>query len=250
MTRNLLIAASLAVLALGGCKKTGDASAAMDQSTKPSAPVPPPTNGDWTSVVSATPAGGFKMGNPAARVQLTEYGSLTCPHCAEFDEKGVPTLLASYVKTGKVAWEFRNYLRDSADVTAALIARCGGPASFFGMARGFYADQKNWFGKIVTADPKQTQAIQDMAPVDQYKALATLAGLYDFAAQRGLDKGKVDRCFANQAEATKLVQMNSDVVAQYPDFPGTPTFLINGKMLSDTATWDKLAPQLKAAVGS
>ena len=65
---------------------------------------------------AATPAGGFVMGNPNAKVKLIEYGSLTCPHCREFDEKGVQPLIANYVKTGQVSWEFRNYVRDAFDL--------------------------------------------------------------------------------------------------------------------------------------
>ena len=51
-------------------------------------PVAAPNNGDWSTVVSQTPEGGFVMGNPNAKVKLVEFGSMTCPHCAEFDEKG------------------------------------------------------------------------------------------------------------------------------------------------------------------
>ena len=44
------------------------------------------------------------------------------------------------------------------------------------------------------------------------------------------------------------VQVTSDVNSQYPDFEGTPSFIINGKMLAKTASWDKLQPQLDAAL--
>ncbi|MCA1653471.1 MAG: DsbA family protein, partial [Sphingomonadales bacterium] len=90
------------------------------------APVAAPNGGDWTTVVSRTPAGGFVMGNPNAKVKLIEYGSLTCPHCAEFEEKGGKPLIDNYVKKGLVSFEFRNFVRDPYDITAALIARCGG----------------------------------------------------------------------------------------------------------------------------
>ena len=43
--------------------------------------------------------------------------------------------------------------------------------------------------------------------------------------------------------------MNTDTTTQYPEFSGTPSFVINGKMLKQTATWDKLEPQLREAVG-
>ena len=101
-----------------------------------------PARTDWTRVVAATPAGGFVLGNPKAKVKLVEFGSLTCPHCRAFDEEGVPTLLGKYVKSGQVSWEFRNYVRDAADVTAALIARCNGARGFFPLMRALYKDQQ------------------------------------------------------------------------------------------------------------
>jgi len=44
------------------------------------------------------------------------------------------------------------------------------------------------------------------------------------------------------------VQVTTNVTDQYPDFEGTPSFIINGKMLKDTGDWAKLQPQLDAAV--
>ena len=43
-------------------------------------------------------------------------------------------------------------------------------------------------------------------------------------------------------------QVTSDVSNQYPDFKGTPSFIINGKMLADVGSWDKLEPQLQDAL--
>jgi protein-disulfide isomerase len=43
--------------------------------------------------------------------------------------------------------------------------------------------------------------------------------------------------------------MNSDATTQFPDFSGTPTFIINGKMVERAATWELLEPQLRAALG-
>src|SRR5437763_2494485 len=114
---------------------------------------------DWTHVVAATPAGGVVLGNPKAKVKLVEYGSLTCPHCRAFDQEGVPTLLGKYVKPGQVSWEFRNYVRDAADVTAALIARCSGARSFFPLVRALYKDQPVWFGKAVATPTEDLQKL-------------------------------------------------------------------------------------------
>jgi len=211
--------------------------------------VPAPNNADWSTIVSKTPEGGFVMGNPNAKVKLVEFGSLTCPHCAEFEEQGGKALVDNYVKKGLVSWEFRNFVRDPFDVTATLLARCGGTASFFGLTRNLFADQKEWIGKIQAADPATMQALQTMPPAQQFSTIADLGGLKQYAAMRGVPRAKADQCLADQAEATQLVQMNTDAVTNY-NVPGTPTFLINGVIVDKTATWELLEPKIKEALAS
>jgi protein-disulfide isomerase len=189
------------------------------------------------------------MGNPNAAVKLVEYGSMTCPHCREFDETGVGPLIDKYVKTGRVAYEFRNYVRDSFDVAGSLIARCNGAKSFFPLTRAMYKDQPNWVGKLQAVPPAQQQALMTLGPDRQFLEAAKLAGFQQWAAQRGVPTAKSSQCLTNEAEINRLVQMNSDTTSQYPDFAGTPSFVINGKMLEKTATWELLEPQLRKAVG-
>ena len=144
---------ALALVAVTGCNsKQGDAATNGPLNVKA---VPPPKGGDWSTVVSATPAGGFVMGNPDAKLKLIEYGSLTCPHCRAFDEEGVTPLIDNYVKTGKVSYEFRNYVRDAFDMSASLIARCNGPKGFFQLTRALYKDQPNWVAKVQAAPQDQ-----------------------------------------------------------------------------------------------
>lgn len=246
MKASLFLAAATAALAIAGCNAKQDNSA----NTAPVKleQVAPPEGGDWTMVVNPAPSGGFVMGNPNAKVKLVEIGSLTCPHCRAFDEEGVPTLVDKYVKSGQVSWEFRNYVRDGFDLTASLIARCNGAKSFFPLARALYKDQPEWVGKVQAAPQDQLQAMQNLPPNQQFGALAKVAGLQDWAAARGVPTAKSAQCLANQQSIDQLVQMAGDVTSQFPDFQGTPSFILNGKMLKDVATWDKLKPQLDAAV--
>jgi protein-disulfide isomerase len=243
-----LLAAAAAVFASAACdaKKgsEGTATAAVAAT-----PVKAPANGDWSSVVAATPQGGFVMGNPAAKVKLIEFGSMTCPHCGEFDEQGVPTLIEKYVKTGRVAWEFRNYTRDSLDLAAALVTRCNGAKSFFPLTRALYKDQKNWFAKLQGASPEQQQAAQSLGPDRQFAELAKLAGFQQWAAMRGVPTAKSATCLTNQDEVNRLVQLTSDANSQFPDFKGTPSFVINGALV-DGATWKVLEPKLRQAIGA
>jgi protein-disulfide isomerase len=248
-----LALAGAALVALGACddKATtnGSATKGSANSGAAAAPVAPPVNGDWSSVVTQTPEGGFAMGNPNAKVKLVEYGSLTCPACAAFEEQGAKPLVDNYVKKGLVSFEFRNYVRDPFDITAALIARCGGTTSFFGLTRALFANQKEWMGKAQTADPAQLQALQNQPPQAQFKAIADITGLPAFAAMRGVPKAKSEACLADPAAASQLVQMNSDAVSNF-NVQGTPTFLINGTTAEGGADWKVLEPQIKEALGS
>ena len=245
-----LIALAAAALAATACNAdkgaTGSNTAANSAIT--AKPVAAPNNGDWSSMISQTPEGGFIMGNPNAKVKLVEYGSLTCPHCAEFEEKGSKPLIDNYVKKGLVAFEFRNFVRDPYDITASLIARCGGGASFFGLTRALYTDQRDWIGKIQAADPAVMEALQGQSPQQQFKTIADLAGFPAYAAMRGVPKAKSAACLADPAAASQLVQMNSDAVATY-NIPGTPSFLINNELVPDAASWELLEPKLKEALG-
>src|SRR4051812_932713 len=77
-----------------------DAAPTKPHPAKPAA-APPPARPNWVQTVVRTPEGGYRMGNPAARIALIEYGSRTCPHCALFDAQGVPALTSKYVANGQ-----------------------------------------------------------------------------------------------------------------------------------------------------
>jgi protein-disulfide isomerase len=247
MRISVLFLASAALLATACNAEKGATNSSGPEVT--AAPVAAPNNGDWSTIVTKTPEGGFLMGNPNAKVKLVEFGSMTCPHCAEFEEQGGKALVDNYVKKGLVSWEFRNFVRDPFDMAATLLARCGGEANFFGMTRTMFHDQKGWTGKIQAADQAQLQALQGQPPAQQFSTIADLAGLKTFAAQRGVPRAKADQCLGNETEINQLVQMNSDAVAGF-SIPGTPSFLINGALVEQTSSWDKLEPKIKEALGS
>lgn len=250
-TRTFFIALLAASFATTACNadKGADKSAATSGPVKP---VAPPKNGDWTTVVSQTAEGGFLMGNPNAAAKIVEFGSMTCPHCAEFDAEGVKPLIDNYVKTGKVSYEFRNFVRDPFDVAASLVARCGGTTSFFGLTRGLYTDQRDWVTKIQGADPAAMQQIQSLPPQQQFGEIAKIAGFQDWAAMRGVPPAKTAACLSNQAEVDRLVQMQNDAVTAY-DIPGTPSFLLNGEMIkveAGSTVWSQVEAKIKSALGS
>jgi len=252
MKSTYLICAAIALLPLAACNK-GKEAAPTDTSASVYKPVPPPADGDWTKIVIATPAGGFMMGNPTAKVHLIEIGALSCPHCQRFDEAGVGPLIDNYVKTGKASYEFRNYLLSPLDLAPSLIARCNGPQSFFPLTRALYKDQADWVGKVRAAPEAQLDAMSNLPPNQVGLAWAKVVGLQDWAALRGVPEAKSTQCLSNAAEVDKLVQMTQDVRTQYPEFPGTPSFVINGRMVDldgviEAKVWPTVEAKLKESL--
>ena len=208
---------------------------------------------DWTRTVVAMPSGGFRMGNPKARVALIEYGAMTCPHCRRFDEAGVTPLIDKYVKTGKVSYEFRNYLLNALDLPPSLIARCNGAKGFFPLTRALFKDQVAWVRKVQAVPAAQLNGLDGLPPEKAVVTVAGYAGLPQWAAARGVTRARSAQCLANKAEIERLVRMTGDATAQFPDFAGTPTFIINGKMvdlgnISETAVWPMLEKRLNEAL--
>ena len=245
-----ILACTIAVLALAGCNKNKSESGgpAAATSTVTITQANPPPGGTWADVVNATSAG-FMMGSPNAKVKLVEIGSLSCPHCKAFDDEGVPTLIEKYLKPGKVSWEFRPYIIHGAvDMAANLIVRCNGVKTFFPLVQGLYKDQPVWMAKVEAAPQDKVAQIQNLPTNQIFGAMAGLLGLQDWAAARGVPQAKSSQCLSDQKMIDREVQITSDVSNQYPDFEGTPSFIIDGKMLAKTASWDKLEPQLQDAV--
>lgn len=252
MKSTTLLLAATALLVTGACsgQNGSDSAGSGNSAATATEAVQPPADGDWSKVVTQTAAGGFRMGNPNAEVTLVEFGSMTCPHCAEFDETGLQPLIDNYVKSGKVSFEFRNFVRDPYDIAASLIARCNGASSFFPLTRGLFKDQQAWINKIQEAPQQRLEALSTLGPERQFLEVAQLAGFQQWAAMRGVPSAKSTTCLTDQQEVNRLVEMNSETTSEYPNFSGTPSFVLNGELLEQTASWQALEPKLKEAVGS
>jgi len=205
---------------------------------------------DWSRVTSTTSASGFVMGNPAAKVKLVEYGSLTCPHCRHFDGEGVTPLIANYVRSGKVSWEFRSFLLNGFDIPATLTAACSGPARFFPMLRALYAAQPEWIAKMQAIPAERMAAIQKMPAPQQFRAIGDVAGFPALAAAHGASAAKVETCLASKSQAERLVTATADAFNRLK-VNSTPTFLVNGATVDysgHSSAWDAVRATLDAAL--
>jgi len=245
-----ILFASAAALASAACNAEKGTESGGGTASTPVEAVKPPADGDWSTVVTQTSAGGFLMGNPDAKVKLVEFASMTCPHCAEFDKTGVPPLVDKYLKGGQVSYEFRNYVRDPFDIAVSLIARCNGSKTFFPLTHALFRDQSDWITRLQALPQEQIEAITGMGPDKQFVEIAKAAQMQQWAAMRGVPTAKSTQCLTDQEAVSRLVQMNSDATNEYPQFVGTPAFVINGRMAEKATTWAQLEPLIREALGS
>ena len=197
LTRRQLLALSAAVAALA-------AFGARAETTAPA--------------VTATPAPveDFVIGDPAAKLTLAEFLSVTCPHCAHFHAEIYPKLKADYLDTGKVKLEVHEVYRNQLDLYGALVARCGGQMRYVGIVDLLFDKQADWAGSGDVA-----------AVVDQLKKIGRTAGMTN---------EEVDACLQDQSVAETLVaHFQADQTKNFPNdsFEGTPTFMINGVLRKD-----------------
>jgi len=170
--------------------------------------------------------GDMSLGDPKAKVQVVEYASASCPHCARFDTEVFPAFKKKYIDTGRVHYTLKEFLTDPAEVAAAgfLTARCGGKAKYFTILDQVFRSQPQWqagdIGQIIT---KVGEA-------------------------NGLTEAQVNSCLTDQAaldalNARILTAENNDKINS------TPTFVINGRRIEGETTLAALDAAIAKAAG-
>lgn len=241
-----LLAALCLALSLAACGGSGG----NTTQAAPVAAAPPPAGKDWTQVVARTEQG-FQMGNPNAPIKLVEYGSRLCPTCKGLADTGFAPLTQNYVKSGKVSFEFREFLvHGPPDMAPALLGRCVGTDAFFPMLEQMFANQTQFTDKWQHLTPAQQQAITTAPPMESFRLWAESMGLIDFVKERGLPEAQARACIADEAQInqlTKQTQENGPGPAGSGVVTGTPTLLINGQVADGVVTWSGLEQALKRA---
>jgi protein-disulfide isomerase len=168
------------------------------------------------------------MGNPKAKVVLIEYGALTCPWCARFNNEIFPELKKNYIDTGKVFYVYRMYARLPEDVPAQKTAACL-KGRYFDMVDLLYRNQPLW-------DPEN--GITD-----------THGGLVRVGRMAGLAPEQVDACINDPAEETHLAQIKAEAQSRY-NLPYFPYFLINGAGIDWKGGYPEFAALLDQALAA
>ena len=246
MKKTLALATLGLALMVAGCDKKDSGSNSANMAA-PAAPSAPYTGKDWSETVVKTPEGGFRMGNPDAPVKLVEYASITCPHCRDFTKTGGEILKTNYVRTGKLSWEYRNFVLNPLDVAATLVARCQGADTFFPFVEQLYATQMEWVGKFNSVDEKTLQSIGALPQQEQFAKLVELSGLNDFFKAHGVPDDRIKACLSDKAALAELVKIR-DHAANEEKVDGTPNFFIDGVRQEGVYDWPGLEAKLREHV--
>lgn len=204
---------------------------------------------NYSRMVTITPKGAFVLGNPRAKVRLVEYLSYTCSHCAHFAETAYGPLKRDYIAKGLVALELRNLIRDQFDLTAALLARCGGPSRVFPLTEDMLARQEVWVAEGQVVAIRQEAQWKSMPLVRQLQTLAKGSGLLQMAQARGLAPTQANACLASDQMNKTLLAMTKDAVDNR-NINATPSFLINDQPGPRVASWEDLEAALRTAVNA
>lgn len=161
------------------------------------------------------------LGSADAPIEIIEYASYTCPHCATFHNTTFKQIKENYIDTGKVRFVYREVYFDRYGLWASMVARCGGQERFFGISESLYSSQSEW----TKGEP--TEIADNLRKI----------GIVD-----GLDKAALDACLEDGERAQSLVSWFQEN-AKNDGIDGTPSFVINGKKFSN-ASYEDFAKHL------
>lgn len=250
LTRAGLTCVGLA-LATAGCSKGPDVTNDTVPVAAPAnsaAAAKPPAGQKWTDVVSRTPDGGFRMGNPNAALKLVEYGSRTCPTCGAFGQTGMRPLEDKYVASGKVSYEFRDFIIHAPDLGVAILGQCAGAAPYFPILEAMYVGQPPFLDKLEAASKDQAFVAQAQAapPAKAATMWVDKLGYVDFMKQHGLAEAQARACLADPKRMDAVVAATKHGTDDL-EVNGTPTFILNGQKLDNQVVWPQVEQALKAA---
>ena len=107
-----------------------------------------------SSLLAGIPERNGVLGDPKAKVTVTEFLDLQCPICAEASKQTLPTLINDYVRTGKVKLEARtlHFLGPDSDRAARAAAAAQQQGKLWPFVEAFYAAQGPENSGYVTDD--------------------------------------------------------------------------------------------------
>ena len=167
------------------------------------------------------------IGSAKAPITLTEYSSMSCPHCAAFGQNVLPMLRTKYIDTGKLRFVFREFPLDIKAAAASILARCIGNGD----------------------SEKYLSAVETMFKLQDRLMTQTKDTLFYVGKQYGMSEQDVENCEKDQAQFDRLSD-DQQYAVQKLKVTSTPTFFLNGVRLQGSMPFEELEEQIKALLGN
>jgi protein-disulfide isomerase len=168
------------------------------------------------------------LGPADAPVTITEFASMTCPHCAAFNTEVFPKIKSAYIDSGKIRYVFREFPLDVKAVAGSMLARCiakGDPGKYFAVVDLLFKQQTDWAMKNTT---------------DTLTRIGKQAGFSQQAVEDCLrDQALMDKIAADQKYAGEVLKVDS-----------TPTFFVNGEKIKGEASFEEFDKKIKSFLKS
>ena len=168
------------------------------------------------------------LGPANASVTITEYASMTCPHCAAFNATVFPKIKSEYIDSGKLRYVFREFPLDVKAAAGSMLARCiakDDAGKYFAVVDLLFKQQNDWVMKNTT---------------ETLTRIGKQAGLTQKAVEDCLqDQTLLDKIAADQKYAGEVLKVNS-----------TPTFFVNGEMIKGETSFEEFDKKIKSLLKS
>jgi protein-disulfide isomerase len=168
------------------------------------------------------------LGPADAKVVITEFASMTCPHCAAFNAAVFPKLKTEYIDPGKIRYVFREFPLDIKAAAGSMLSRCiakGDAAKYFAVTDLLFRSQNDWVMKNTT---ETLTRIGKQAGLGQDQVEACLK-----------DQGLLDKIAADQKYASDVLKVDS-----------TPTFFINGERIKGETSIEEFEKRINTLLKS
>jgi len=172
------------------------------------------------------------MGDPNAPVKLTIYADFQCPACGNWSRDYEPGIVAKYVATNKVYFVYTpfSFIDDNGPGTESKDAAA---AAFCAMDQG-----KFWQYHDMLYANQTSENSGDFTG----KRLAA------FAQKLGLNMSQFNTCF--DSGKYKNLVLQDKVEATTLGVNSTPSFAIDGKLVTIQSSYDELDTALDAAIAA
>ena len=164
-----------------------------------------------------------RLGRSDAPVQVAEYYSMTCGHCAAFHNNIFPTIKSKLIDTGIVRFEMRPFPLDGLALRAHALVRSVPQKKFFPLLKVLLAQHPVW---VRAEDP--------------------LAALMKIARLAGVSAEEFNAIMRNRDLLEAIVTLRQEGVDDW-QIASTPSFVVNNdEVLSGNISYEDFAERLSA----